>query len=83
MPAIYYDGLVTKMWGLVFAAMVPAHVIAGAIDTHRANLIFNWAIPIALVIWAAKHTARASDNAQAQASTGTRPAIPINHTRPI
>ena len=28
----------TAMWGLVFAAMVPAHVIAGALDTHRANL---------------------------------------------
>lgn len=51
----------TTMWGLVFAAMVPAHVIAGAIDTHRANLIFNWAIPIVLVIWAAKRTARVSD----------------------
>jgi hypothetical protein len=53
----------TTMWGLVFAAMVPAHVIAGALDTHRANLIFNWAIPIVLVIWAAKRTARVSDSA--------------------
>lgn len=53
----------TTMWGLIFAAMVPAHVIAGAIDTHRANLIFNWAIPIVLVIWAAQRTARVSDNA--------------------
>ena len=53
----------TTMWGLVFAAMIPAHVIAGALDTHRANLIFNWAIPIALVIWAAKRTARVSDSA--------------------
>ena len=53
----------TTMWGLVFAAMIPAHVIAGGLDTHRANLIFNWAIPIALVIWAAKQTARVSDSA--------------------
>ena len=53
----------TAMWGLVFAVMVPAHVIAGALDTHRANLIFNWAIPIALVMWAAKRTARVSDSA--------------------
>jgi hypothetical protein len=53
----------TVMWGLVFAVMVPAHVIAGALDTHRANLIFNWAIPIALVMWAAKRTARVSDSA--------------------
>jgi hypothetical protein len=53
----------TTMWGLVFAVMVPAHVIAGALDTHRANLIFNWAIPILLVTWAAKRTARVTDSA--------------------
>ena len=61
----------TTMWGVVFAAMVPAHVIAGALDTHRANLIFNWAIPIALVIWAAKRTARVSDSAEARPTPGT------------
>ena len=48
------------MWALVFAVMVPTHVIAGAIDTHRANLIFNWAIPIVLIVWAAKRTAKVS-----------------------
>jgi amino acid permease len=42
------------MWGLVFLAMVPSHIIAGAIDTHRGNLIFNWAIPVALVVYAVK-----------------------------
>ena len=61
----------TTMWGLVFAAMVPAHVIAGALDTHRANLIFNWAIPIVLVIWAAKHTTRVSDSAEARPRSGS------------
>lgn len=55
----------TALWGLVFALMVPAHVIAGAIDTHRANLIFNWAIPVALVLWAAKRTAAVSASAEA------------------
>jgi hypothetical protein len=68
----------TTMWGLVFAAMVPAHVIAGAVDTHRANLIFNWAIPIALVIWAAKRTARVSDSAKARSSTDSGAAIAID-----
>lgn len=53
----------TAMWGLVFTLMVPAHVIAGAIDTHRANLIFNWAIPVALILWAVKRTAAVSDAA--------------------
>ncbi len=68
----------TTMWGLVFAAMVPAHVIAGALDTHRANLIFNWAIPIVLVIWAASRTARVSDSAKARPSTDTGAAIAID-----
>jgi hypothetical protein len=62
----------TTMWGLVFALMVPAHVIAGALDTHRANLIFNWAIPIVLVIWAAKRSARVSDGAH-----NDRPLTPV------
>jgi hypothetical protein len=53
----------TMMWALVFAAMVPAHVIAGAVDTHRANLIFNWAIPVVLIMWAAKRTAAGSSDA--------------------
>jgi hypothetical protein len=51
----------TAMWGLVFAVMVPSHVIAGAIDTRRGNTIFNWLIPIALIVWAAKRTARVSE----------------------
>jgi hypothetical protein len=59
----------TTMWALVFAAMVPAHVIAGVLDTHRANLIFNWAIPIALVVWAVKQTATASDGGEPQPNT--------------
>ncbi len=57
----------TTMWAVVFAAMVPAHVIAGAIDTHRANLIFNWAIPVVLIMWAAKRTAAASNDAGEEA----------------
>jgi hypothetical protein len=65
----------TTMWGLVFALMIPAHVIAGALDTHRANLIFNWAIPIVLVIWAAKQTARVSGGAKARPSTDTGAAV--------
>ena len=56
----------TTMWALVFATMVPAHVIAGAIDTHRANLVFNWAIPVVLM-WAAKRTAAASNDAGEEA----------------
>ncbi|HEY5189219.1 MAG TPA: hypothetical protein VII87_09315 [Solirubrobacteraceae bacterium] len=56
----------TLMWACVFTAMIPAHIIAGAIDTRRANTIFNWVIPIILVVWAAKRTAAVSDDDQAE-----------------
>jgi hypothetical protein len=46
----------TLMWALVFTAMIPSHIIAGAIDTRRANTIFNWVIPIVLIVLAAKRT---------------------------
>jgi hypothetical protein len=53
----------TTLWACVFAAMVPAHIAAGMIDTTRGNLIFNWAIPIALVVYGAKQTTAASEEA--------------------
>jgi hypothetical protein len=56
----------TLMWACVFTAMIPAHIIAGAVDTRRANTIFNWVIPIVLVVWAAKRTATLSDDDQAE-----------------
>lgn len=51
----------TLMWAFVFVAMIPSHLIAGAIDTRRADTIFNWVVPIVLVIWAAKRTAAVSE----------------------
>jgi hypothetical protein len=51
----------TAMWACVFAAMVPFHAIAGAIDTTRGNIIFNWAIPLAPVLWAIKRSSVAGD----------------------
>jgi hypothetical protein len=54
------------MWAFVFTAMVPSHVIAGALDTRRANTIFNWVIPIILIVWAAKRTAAVSDSERAE-----------------
>jgi hypothetical protein len=47
--------LFTVGWIAVFAAMAVSHVIAGAIDTHRAETIFNWVIPIALVVAMVKY----------------------------
>ncbi len=51
----------TTMWGSVFLAMVPSHLIAGAIDTHRGDTIFNWVIPVVLVVWAVKRTGEVAD----------------------
>jgi hypothetical protein len=50
----------TAMWGGIFAAMVPCHIIAGSIDTTRTNLIFSWAIPGTLVMWGVKRSGAAS-----------------------
>jgi hypothetical protein len=53
----------TTMWGCVFSAMVVSHVLAGAIDTRRGNTIFNWVIPIILIVWAVKRTSEVSQAA--------------------
>jgi hypothetical protein len=46
----------TALWGAVFAAMVPLHIAAGALDTQRANLLLNWLVPVMLVLWAVKRS---------------------------
>jgi hypothetical protein len=52
----------------VFIAMVPFHIIAGAINTRPAIIICNWAIPLALVFWGIKRTSAISGD-----STETAP----------
>jgi hypothetical protein len=49
----------TAGWALVFLAMACSHIVAGAIDTHRAETIFNWVIPIALIVAMVKYMAKA------------------------
>jgi hypothetical protein len=49
----------TAAWALVFTLMACSHIVAGAIDTHRAETIFNWVIPIALIVVVVKYMARA------------------------
>jgi hypothetical protein len=53
----------TVMWGCVFLVMMVSHIAAGAIDTRRGNTIFNWVIPIILIIWAVKRTGKVSEAA--------------------
>jgi hypothetical protein len=56
----------TAIWGCVFAAMVPCHIIAGQLDTTRASLIFNWALPIVFVMWGLKRTTTLADATSTQ-----------------
>lgn len=56
----------TAMWGFVFLLMVPSHVAAGAIDTHRAATFFNWVIPIGLVVLAVKYQTRLAQDGDDQ-----------------
>ena len=44
------------MWGVVFTVMTASHMIAGEIDKRPTNIIFNWVIPIALVLWGVKQS---------------------------
>lgn len=52
---------ISLLWGAVFALFVPSHIIAGYLDTRHANTIFNWVIPIALVVFAVKRTGQMTD----------------------
>ncbi len=54
----------TVMWGTVFAAMVPFHIAAGAINTRPTNVLFNWIVPVGLVLWAIKHTSDVTNEEQ-------------------
>jgi hypothetical protein len=51
----------TTMWACIFAAMVPFHAIAGALDTRAGNVVFNWAIPLGLVVWGIKRSSAAGE----------------------
>lgn len=46
----------TAMWGGVFTVITASHVIAGAIDQRPTNVIFNWVIPITLVVWGVRRS---------------------------
>jgi hypothetical protein len=56
----------TAMWGLIFAAMIPFHILAGALDRTGTNILFNWVVPILLVTWGVKQSTGAGDGAPAQ-----------------
>jgi hypothetical protein len=46
----------TILWGGVFAVMTCSHVAAGLLDTRITNIVFNWAIPIWLILYGVKRS---------------------------
>lgn len=67
---------ISAMWAGVVFAMALCHVIAGSLasatemtNNHPGNLLLNWVIPIALIVWAIKRTGRIAGDHSA-ASTG-------------
>jgi hypothetical protein len=49
----------TILWGGVFTVMTCSHIIGGIIDKTDTNIIFNWTIPIILVVWGSKQSTAA------------------------
>jgi uncharacterized membrane protein len=56
----------TAMWGGIFTVMTASHIVAGAVNEHKTNIIFNWVIPILLVLWGTKQSGVAKDAPSAQ-----------------
>jgi hypothetical protein len=44
----------TTIWACTFAAMVPFHIAAGAINSRPTNILFNWVTPFVFVLVAMK-----------------------------
>jgi hypothetical protein len=55
----------TAMWGAIFAAMVPCHIVAGSLDTTRSNLLLNWVVPVLLVMYGVKRSSAVTAEAPA------------------
>jgi hypothetical protein len=58
----------TAMWGAIFAVMTVSHVIAGVVDHKLTNIVFNWVIPIWLVVWGSKRSTGPKDGPPAPAA---------------
>jgi hypothetical protein len=56
----------TAIWGGIFLVMTASHVVAGAADEKGTNIVFNWVIPIALVLWGMKQSTGPADTSSAK-----------------
>jgi hypothetical protein len=53
------------LFGFVFTAMIPFHIAAGAIDKRPTNILFNWVVPIGLLLSGIKRSGEIADEATA------------------
>jgi hypothetical protein len=73
---------ISAAWGAAVLVMAIGHVAAGAIDPASAptsgarpiDLLFNWVIPVLLVLWAIKYTKKVSAATGSVTPTPVRPA---------
>lgn len=70
---------ISAMWAGVVFTMAVCHVVAGSLasatdvtNNHPGNLLLNWVIPIALIVWAIKRTKKIAGDHSAAADTKTR-----------
>jgi len=56
---------ITVLWGGTFLLMVPGHIVAGELNMTWSNLLFNWAVPIGLVLFAIKRMGVITGDAEA------------------
>jgi hypothetical protein len=61
----------TVIWGGIFLVMTASHVIAGAANERGTNIVFNWVIPIALVVWGIKQSASPEDTSSPKTGVAT------------
>jgi hypothetical protein len=74
---------ISAAWGAAVLLMAAGHLLAGEIDPASApnsgarpvDLVFNWVIPVLLVLWAIKYTKKVSAAADSTASA-TVPSVP-------
>ena len=45
--------LITLIWGVTFAGIAVAHLVAASMDNAGASTVFDWVVPIALAAVAA------------------------------
>jgi hypothetical protein len=51
----------TLLWGEIFLVMTASHIVAGTVDKQGTNIIFNWVVPVALVLWGTKQSTAGKD----------------------